>query len=178
MDRAFVDSRRSTKATWCCSRIMRTAFVDPFCDVPTLSVVCTVHEPVTLEAVLARSPAGGAASRGVSAYAPASPRPATGAQRSSFTSSTASSFDQTSHSGYYFIDSDEGIWNSGRTAQPNLAYRPRTKEGYFPVPPMDKLQDLRSEMVDNLLAAGVDVEAHHHEVGTAGQSEIDMRFGT
>jgi len=88
-------------------------------------------------------------------------------------------FDQNSHCGYYFIDSDEGIWNSGRDdGRPNLGYRPRYKEGYFPVPPTDKLQDLRSEIILAMMDAGIDVEVHHHEVGTAGQAEIDMRFQT
>src|SRR5712692_8622482 len=87
-------------------------------------------------------------------------------------------FDQNAHSGYYHIDSDEGIWNSGRNSEPNLAFRPRHKEGYFPVPPTDKLQDLRSEIMLKLIEAGVQVEVQHHEVGTAGQAEIDMRFDT
>ena len=86
-------------------------------------------------------------------------------------------FDQTSHSGYYFLDSDEGIWNSGADrGGKNLGYRPRYKEGYFPVPPTDALQDVRSQIVLNMIAAGIDVEVHHHEVATAGQCEIDMRF--
>ena len=87
-------------------------------------------------------------------------------------------FDQNAHEGYYHIDSEEGIWNSGSPRLPNLGYRPRHKEGYFPVPPMDHLQDLRSRMILAMGAAGVDVEVHHHEVGTAGQAEIDMRFKT
>src|SRR5437660_1718037 len=85
-------------------------------------------------------------------------------------------FDQNAHSGYYYIDSEEGIWNSGKNSEPNLAFRPRHKEGYFPVPPTDKLQDLRSEIMLKLIEAGVRVEVQHHEVGTAGQAEIDMRF--
>src|SRR4030088_1220394 len=87
-------------------------------------------------------------------------------------------FDQNAHSGYYYIDSEEGIWNSGKNSEPNLAFRPRHKEGYFPVPPTDKLQDLRSEIMLKLIEAGVRVEVQHHEVGTAGQAEIDMRFDT
>ncbi len=85
-------------------------------------------------------------------------------------------FDQNAHSGYYYIDSEEGIWNSGKNSEPNLAFRPRHKEGYFPVPPTDKFQDLRSEIMLKLIEAGVRVEVQHHEVGTAGQAEIDMRF--
>ena len=156
---------------------MRTAFVDPFCEVPTLSVVCTVHQPVTLEPY-SRDP------RRIAIRAEEHLRRSGIATTSywgpevEFYVFNSLAFDQTSHSGYYHIDSDEGIWNSGKNGSPNLAYRPRTKEGYFPVPPTDKLQNLRAEMVENLLAAGVDVEAHHHEVGTAGQSEIDMKFGT
>jgi glutamine synthetase len=87
-------------------------------------------------------------------------------------------FDQNAFSGYYFIDSEEGVWNSGADSSSNLANRPRFKEGYFPVPPTDKLQDLRSEIMLKLIDAGVDVEVQHHEVGTAGQAEIDMRFQT
>src|SRR5438034_11494630 len=91
------------------------------------------------------------------------------------------SFDQNQHEGYYHIDAIEGMWNSGRERDgdtPNLGYKPRYKEGYFPVPPMDKYQDLRSEMVLNLEKVGIKIEVHHHEVGTAGQAEIDMRYDT
>ncbi len=86
-------------------------------------------------------------------------------------------YDQTAHSGYYYVDSDEGIWNTGREEGPNLGYKLRHKEGYFPVPPSDTLQDIRSEIILALKDMGVQVEVHHHEVGTAGQCEIDMRFG-
>src|SRR5205814_10369968 len=89
-------------------------------------------------------------------------------------------FDQNQYSCYYHVDSVEGVWNSGREREldgtPNLAYKPRYKEGYFPVPPMDQFQDLRSEMVRVLELVGVQIEVQHHEVGTAGQAEIDMRF--
>src|SRR3984893_7742223 len=87
-------------------------------------------------------------------------------------------FDQNAFCGNYYIDSEEGIWNSGKNSEPNLAHRPRHKEGYFPVPPTDRLQDLRSEIMLKLIEAGVQVEVQHHEVGTAGQAEIDMRFDT
>ena len=89
-------------------------------------------------------------------------------------------FDQNQFSGYYFVDSVEGVWNSGREREidgsPNLGYKPRYKEGYFPVPPMDQFQDLRSEMMRVLEQVGIPIEVQHHEVGTAGQAEIDMRF--
>src|SRR5207245_9138879 len=76
----------------------------------------------------------------------------------------------------YYIAAVEGFWNSGREENPNLGYKPRYKEGYFPVPPMDQLQDIRTEMLLTLEQIGVQVEVQHHEVGTAGQAEIDMRF--
>ena len=88
-------------------------------------------------------------------------------------------FGQDQHSGYYFLDSIEGAWNSGQVEEGgNLGYKPRYKEGYFPVPPTDHYQDLRSEMTANLEAAGISIEVQHHEVGTAGQAEIDIRFDT
>src|ERR1700674_5557496 len=91
-------------------------------------------------------------------------------------------FDQAQQHGFYFIDSNEGKWNSGREGDgadgPNLGYRTRYKEGYFPVPPSDHFQDLRTEMVLKMESIGMDVECHHHEVATGGQAEIDLRFNT
>ncbi|MFL6352072.1 MAG: type I glutamate--ammonia ligase [Bryobacteraceae bacterium] len=86
-------------------------------------------------------------------------------------------FDQNQHSGFYYIDAEEGRWNSGREHN-NLGYRPRYKEGYFPVPPTDHYQDLRSEMVATMIECGLNVECHHHEVASGGQCEIDQRFDT
>ena len=85
-------------------------------------------------------------------------------------------FDSQRNSAFYAIDSEEGIWNSGREECPNLGYKPRHKEAYFPVPPMDKFQDLRTEMLLTLEDLGIEMECQHHEVATAGQAEIDMRF--
>lgn len=155
-----------------------TAFVDPTLDVPTLDIVCDVIDPVT-KMPYSRDPRHVA--KKAEAYLVK-----TGIATTSYWGPEAEfyifndiRFDQTSHSGYYFIDSEEGIWNSGQNgSKPNLGFRPRYKEGYFPVPPIDKQQDLRSEMVMNLIASGIDVEVHHHEVGTAGQAEIDMKFKT
>ena len=84
-------------------------------------------------------------------------------------------FDQREQHGFYFIDAEEGRWNSGREEN-NLGYRPRYKEGYFPVPPTDHYQDLRSEMVMTMQNCGLEVECHHHEVATGGQTEIDLKF--
>src|SRR3974390_1686945 len=86
-------------------------------------------------------------------------------------------FDQREQYGFYFIDAEEGRWNSGREA-PNAGYRPRYREGYFPVPPTDHYQDLRSEMTVLMQNAGLAVECHHHEVATAGQTEIDLRYNS
>jgi glutamine synthetase len=86
-------------------------------------------------------------------------------------------FDQREQHGFYFIDAEEGRWNSGRE-EDNLGYRPRVKEGYFPVPPTDHYQDLRTEMVMQLQKSGLHVECHHHEVAAAGQAEIDLKFDT
>ena len=154
-----------------------TAIVDPVCKVPTLSIVCNVRDPITGEDY-SRDP------RFVAQKAEAYLKKSGVADVSywgpevEFYIFDDIRFDQNAHCGYYFIDSEEGIWNSGREEEPNLGYKPRHKEGYFPVPPTDKLQDLRSEIMLALIDAGVDVEVHHHEVGTAGQAEIDMRYGT
>jgi glutamine synthetase len=86
-------------------------------------------------------------------------------------------FDQRENHGFYFIDAEEGRWNSGRKEE-NLGYRPRFKEGYFPVPPTDHYQDLRTEMTMTMEECGLEVECHHHEVATGGQSEIDLKFDT
>jgi glutamine synthetase len=86
-------------------------------------------------------------------------------------------FDQRAQHGFYFVDAEEGRWNSGRMEN-NLGYRPRYKEGYFPVPPSDALHDIRSEMMLTMIQCGLKIEAQHHEVATGGQGEIDMRFAT
>src|SRR5947209_1998168 len=86
-------------------------------------------------------------------------------------------FDQNAHSAFYYIDAEEGRWNSGRERD-NLGYRPRYKEGYFPVPPTDHYQDLRAEMVEVMIRCGLTIECHHHEVATGGQCEIDQKFDT
>jgi glutamine synthetase len=154
-----------------------SATVDPVLQVPTMYLVCNVVDPITREPYT-RDP------RYIAQKAEAH-LTRTGIADTSYWGPEAEfyifnsiRFDQNAFSGYYFIDSEEGIWNSGANTSANLANRPRFKEGYFPVPPTDKLQDLRSEIMLKLMDAGVDVEVHHHEVGTAGQAEIDMRFTT
>jgi glutamine synthetase len=158
-----------------------TAFVDPFRVAKTLNLSFFIHDPITGEAY-SRDPRNVA--RKAEQYLAT-----TGVADTCYVGAEAEfyifdsvRFDQNQHSGYYFVDSVEGVWNSGREREldgsPNLAYKPRYKEGYFPVPPMDQFQDLRSEMVRQLEAVGIAIEVQHHEVGTAGQAEIDMRFDT
>ena len=153
-----------------------TVVVDPVCKIPTLSVICDVVDPIT-HVPYSRDP------RNIAKKAEAYLK-TTGVADQSYWGPEAEffifdsvRFDQNQYSGYYFIDSEEGIWNSGREGA-NLGHRPRWKEGYFPVAPADQLQDFRSDVVLRLIAAGVPVEVHHHEVATAGQCEIDMRFST
>jgi glutamine synthetase len=155
---------------------LSTAFVDPVLAVPTLSVVCDIYDPLTLEPY-SRDP------RFIAFKAEEYLR-TTGIATVSFWGPEAEffifnsvRFDQNAHEGYYHIDSEEGIWNSGRNGTPNLGHRPRHKEGYFPVPPADRLQDVRSKIMLALIEAGIPVEVQHHEVATAGQAEIDIRFG-
>ncbi len=158
-----------------------TAVVDPFCRIPTLSIFCNVMDPETRE-LYDRDP------RYVAQKAEEF-LPSTGLADTSYWGPEAehfvfdsARFDQNAQSGYYYIDSDEGAWNSGAersmSGGPNLAYKPRYKEGYFPAPPVDTFQDLRSECVQKLEHFGIVVEKHHHEVATAGQAEIDMRYDT
>jgi glutamine synthetase len=153
-----------------------TAFIDPFFKETTLVLICSIQDPLTRQdysrdpRFIARKAVNYMKSSGIADTAFFGPE-------LEFFVFNSVRFDQTSNSGYYFIDSDEGAWNSGRVEEAgNLGNKIRNKEGYFPVPPQDTLQDLRTEMMLNLIEAGIDVEAQHHEVATAGQCEIDMRF--
>lgn len=154
----------------------QTAFIDPFMNVKTLVMTCNIGDPITGEDYtrdprnIARKAENYLKSSGIGDTAFIGPE-------AEFFVFDDVRFDQNEHSGFYFLDSIEGHWNSGKDEGPNLAYKPRYKEGYFPVPPSDSLQDLRSQMVVILEQIGVTVEAHHHEVATGGQCEIDMRFG-
>jgi glutamine synthetase len=157
-----------------------SVFIDPFTAAPTLSVVCNVYDPVHNKPYT-RDPRHVALkaeeflkSSGVADKAYFGPE-------AEFYILDSVRFDQSYNFGYYYIDSNEGFWNSGKEGENgngNLGYKPRYKEGYFPVPPMDSLQDVRSDMMLTMEKVGITVEVHHHEVGTAGQTEIDMRFDT
>src|SRR6266540_5134795 len=154
-----------------------SAIIDPFYDLPTLSLVCSIADPVT-EEPYSRDPryiavkaerhleAGGVADTAY--FGP----------EAEFFVFDHIAYEQREHRAFYEVDSSEGFWNSGtpQHAKPNLAYKLRQKEGYFPVPPADSLANLRAEMVDVMRSLGIVCEFHHHEVSSGGQGEIDMRF--
>lgn len=152
-----------------------TAYVDPNLEIPTLSLICNVRDPITLQpysrdpryiAQKAELYLKGSGIADISYWGP----------ELEFYIFDDVRYDQNAQSAYYYIDSDEGVWNTGRTETPNLGYKIRHKEGYFPTPPADTLQDVRSEIILHMKQVGVSVEVHHHEVGTAGQGEIDMKY--
>ncbi len=154
-----------------------TSAIDPFARLPTLSLICDIVDPVTKQPY-SRDP------RHVAKKAEAYLR-STGVADTAYFGPEAEffvfddiRFGQDANSGFYFLDSKEGWWNTGRDENPNLGYKPRHKEGYFPCAPTDSLNDLRGEMVQEMLALGIEVEAHHHEVATAGQCEIDMKYNS
>ncbi len=148
--------------------------MDPFTAAPTLVMIADVIDPVTKQRYdrdpryIAKKAEMYLVSTGVadSAYF--------GAEAEFFIFDNVR-FDQKENMGFYFIDADEGRWNSGRK-EDNLGYRPRYKEGYFPVPPTDHHQDIRTEMTMTMQSSGLEVECHHHEVATGGQTEIDLKF--
>ncbi len=154
-----------------------TAFMDPFCAEPTLSLTCSIAETGTKE-LYTRDPRAMAqraekylVSTGLADTAVFGPE-------AEFFVFDNVQFDSKSNGTFYSLDSNEGIWNTGRDEMPNLGYKIRHKEGYFPVPPADTQQDIRSEMVLLMEQLGVEVEKQHHEVATSGQAEIDYRFTT
>lgn len=154
-----------------------TAFIDPFCAVPTLSLTCTIAETGTKEAY-PRDPRGIAQraekylnSTGIADTAVFGPE-------AEFFIFDNVQYDAKSNGCYYSVDSEEAVWNTGRDEMPNLGYKIRHKEGYFPVGPTDTQQDIRTEMVLVMEELGIKVERQHHEVATAGQAEIDFRFDT
>jgi glutamine synthetase len=153
-----------------------TAIMDPFAKYSTLVMNAYVKDPITGEPYsrdprnIAKKAQDYLAGTGIADTAYFGPE-------AEFYIFDSIRFDQNQHSSYHYIDAVEGVWNSGKEEEGgNLGYKPRYKEGYFPLPPMDHYQDLRSEMVLTLRELGIPVEVHHHEVGTAGQGEIDMGF--
>ncbi len=152
-----------------------TAVMDPFTKEPTLSMICNVVDPITKERY-SRDPR-------YIAHKAETYLKSTGIADTSYMGPEAEFFifddiryDTKEQCSYYFIDSKEGKWNSGKEENPNLGYKPRYKEGYFPAPPTDSLYDIRAEMSLAMMSVGIEIECQHHEVATAGQCEIDMRF--
>ncbi|MFP8880704.1 MAG: type I glutamate--ammonia ligase [Myxococcota bacterium] len=154
-----------------------TAFIDPFFSRPTLVMLCNIVDPITHERYsrdprwIATKAENYLSQTGIGDTCYIGPE-------AEFFVFNSARYATGPNEGYYHVDSIEGKWNSGREEEGgNLAHKPRYKEGYFPLPPTDSMQDLRTEMVLQMEALGIEIEAHHHEVGTAGQAEIDMKFG-
>ncbi len=154
-----------------------TAYLDPFRARKTLVLHCDVADPVTGERYsrdpryVAKKAEEYLFSTGIADTAYFGPEP-------EFFIFDDVRFETTGNASFYEVDSVEGQWNTGRDEGPNLGYKPRTKEGYFPAPPMDHYQDLRSEMSATLQQVGIPIELHHHEVASGGQGEIGIRFDT
>ena len=154
-----------------------SAYLDPFRQHKTMNINCFVQDPLTRESYsrdprfVAKKAEDYLGSTGIADTAYFGPE-------AEFFIFNDVRFMQDQHSAFYQVDSVEGIWNSAKDEGPNLGFKPRYKEGYFPIPPMDHFQDLRSEMILKMISLGIDIEVQHHEVGTAGQAEIDMRFDT
>src|SRR5258705_3700653 len=154
-----------------------TAFLDPFAPATTLVLICNIREPMTGQsysrdprfiAQKAETYLSGTGRADTSYFGP----------EAEFFVFNEVRYGQGINYAFHEIDSSEGSWNTGKKEAPNLGHKPRPKEGYFPVPPTDSMQALRTEMVLTMESLGIQIEAHHHEVATAGQNEIDMRFTT
>ena len=152
-----------------------TAVMGPFFEKPTVSVIAHIVDPVTREDYekcprhVCRRAAAHLKDSGIADTCYVGPEP-------EFFVFDEVRYQQNQHMGMYQIDSVEGAWNTARFEEPNLGYKPSFKGGYFPVSPTDTYHDLRGEMVYEMMKVGIRVEAHHHEVATAGQAEIDMEF--
>jgi glutamine synthetase len=153
----------------------QTATIDPFTEIATLAMICNIQDPLTREDYtrdprnIARKAVNYLKSTGIADTCYIGPE-------AEFFIFDDVRFDQRPNAGYYYLDSIEGEWNRGREEKPNLGYKLRYKEGYFPVPPSDQMMNLRNEMMVTMIECGLNVEAQHHEVGTGGQSEIDLKF--
>jgi glutamine synthetase len=154
-----------------------SAFIDPFFEATTLVLTCNAIDPVTRESYsrdprfVAQKAEKYLQSTGIADISYWGPE-------AEFFIFNDMKFDQTMNGAFYSVDSTEGLWNTGRDEYPNLAYKVRNKEGYFPVPPTDSQMDIRSEMTTIMQEIGIQIETHHHEVATGGQAEIDMVFDT
>ena len=160
--------------------VPETAFIDPFTKLSTLAIIANIQDPITREDYtrdprnVARKAVNYLKSTGVADTVYIGPE-------AEFFIFDDIRFDQTPNEAFFHIDSIEGQWNRGTDSRakgegPNLGYKLRHKEGYFPVPPADQMMDIRNEMMQTMIDIGLNVECQHHEVGTAGQSEIDLKF--
>jgi glutamine synthetase len=155
--------------------VAESAFIDPFRQERTLNMFCNILDPITREDYT-RDP------RNVARKAEVYMR-STGIADTAFFGPELEffvfddvRFDQNRHSAFYYLDSNEGQWNTGKSQEPNLGHKIRYREGYFPCPPSDSHHDLRSEMMRCMIDSGIQVEGHHHEVASGGQGEIDLRY--
>lgn len=152
-----------------------TAFIDPFTRDVTLTLLCNIQDPLTKEDYsrdprnVARKAVNYMKSMGIADLANFGPE-------LEFFLFDDVRFDQTTHAAYYFVDSEEGAWNTGRDERPNLGHKLRYHEGYFPCPPADATHDLRSEMMLTMVQCGLRVERQHHELASGGQAEIDIHY--
>ena len=152
-----------------------TLFIDPFAREVTLGILCNIQDPITKEDYpkdprnVARKAVNFMKSKGVADAAFFGPS-------LEFFVFDDVKFDQTSHSAFYFVDSAEAAWNTGRDEKPNLGYKIPFRQGYFPCPPTDHLHDLRSEMMLAMIQCGMKVESHHHEKASGGQCAIDIHY--
>lgn len=152
-----------------------TAFLDPFTQLATLNIICDIQDPITRESYsrdprnIAKKCVSYLQRSGVADTAYFGPE-------AEFFIFDDVRYDQNASGGFFHLDSIEAEWNRGREEYPNLGNKIRHKEGYFPCPPMDQTMDIRNEMMQTLIDVGLDVECQHHEVGTAGQAEIDLKF--
>jgi len=150
-----------------------TAFIDPFCRETTLTLICNILDPYTKEdhthdpRNIARKAVNYMKSTGIAETVMVAPE-------LEFYVFDDVRFDQTTHSGYYFLDSREGSWTTGREENPNLGYKLRQREGHFPCPPADSLHDVRSQMMLTMIQCGLKIEGHYHSGGAGGQGEIDL----
>ncbi|MBI2660872.1 type I glutamate--ammonia ligase [Candidatus Woesearchaeota archaeon] len=155
---------------------LKTGFIDPFSDA-TVSIIGSIKDPETEEFFtrdprhIAQKAESYLKQTGIADTAYFGPE-------LEFFLFDSIRYDQKENMGYYYIDSKEGSWNTGENTANNLGYKPRYKEGYFPVAPSDSLQNIRNEIVETMIRSGIHVECHHHEVATAGQCEIDMGYSS
>ena len=152
-----------------------SSFVDPFSNVPTLNIICNVVDPITHEnysrdpRFIARKAAAYLNSTGIADTANFGPE-------AEFFILDDVRFDQRADAAFFYVDSSEAQWNRGRVEEPNLGNKIRHQHGYLPCPPVDQLSDIRNEMMLTMIDCGLAVECQHHEVATAGQSEIDLKY--